>query len=229
MTTYQPQQGNLPERVCRHFLNNPSDELEPYYIALKFNGTNKYAVKTQLALAVSAGLLVLARNNDGDAVYGAGPQIESLRVQDTAGASAPAALGKHIPAKRGQGRAPKDEDYSTDYQVVVPVNANIQATVSETTVNVSEAPATVSEPELGIDQFVIEDGIPLPPAISAGKRTAQITALLAILKPGQPTAMSMRYHSVLSKVKAKVHKQQLGQYALRADRKTDMLRVWRVS
>lgn len=238
---YTPNAGSVADRVCAYFLANPSEELEPYFISLKFGVSNKFNVKTQLAQAVEVGYLVTARNTEGEIVYGPGPKIDLLRPVTEPPSKAPA---KHIPAKRGQIKGGL-EDYSTPYVPTVPTLAQALESsvstnpdpvapnadpVSQTGDSVSQSVASVAHPDaIGLDAFVIEDGIPLPPIHSQGGRTAQMRALLDKLKPGQSVQLSMRFHAVLAHSQAIKHKASQGKFTMRTDRKTDMLRVWRVA
>jgi len=248
-STYTPQVGSLADRVCAYFLAYPSDELDPFQIVTKFGVSNVYNVKAQLAKAVDAQLLVIAHNSEDEAVYGPGIKIDGLKSP----APAPAPVvptGKHIPAKRGQQR-PTLDDYSTQYQPPVPAAAPQDETVSQnsppvssTVECVSSIPEVVSSiPEVvsstaegvfsttdtSLDDFVIEDDVPLPPAHCTGGRTAKLYALLAKLKPLQSTPLPMRDHAILVHSQAKAHKNKLGVFTIRTNPKTEMLRVWRVS
>lgn len=217
---YTPNTGSLADRVCAYFLANPGDELEPFDITVKYGVSNIHNVRAQLQQAVDAGLLVQAFNADGAKVYGPGRDIERLRP-----AAAPT---KHLPAKRGQGRVASDEDYSTTYQP--PVVSQNPLSVSQNPPSVSQNPTAVSPvKKLSLDDFVIEDGIPLPPNHTAEGRTALMRSLLAYLKPGQSTRLPLNFHAVLSHAISKSHKQQVGKFSIRTNRKADTLRVWRVA
>lgn len=78
--TYTPQAGGLADRVCSFFAANPSEEMTAYDIAVKFGG-NKHNISTLLNQAIGAGLLVLARNDDLEWVYGPGPTISRYQPQ----------------------------------------------------------------------------------------------------------------------------------------------------
>jgi hypothetical protein len=131
----------------------------------------------------------------------------------------------------------KDEDYSTPYQPPVlvpePDPEPVPDPASEAAAAVSEEPNASDLAPLcavpGLDDIVIEDGVPVPPMRNQGGRTAQMRALLTKLKPGQSARLSMRFHAVLAHTQTRAHKAKQGTFTVRTDRKTDMLRVWRVS
>ena len=72
--TYTPRPDSLPSIVIGYFTNNPGEELTLEDITAKFE-TPRNNIHTNLSLAVDAGLLVRARNDDGEYVYKAGKAI----------------------------------------------------------------------------------------------------------------------------------------------------------
>jgi len=125
MKNYIPQAGSVAARVCRYFLENPSEELSAFDIRMKFH-TGTTMVSSQMQRAVETGLLVLARNGDGDVSYGPGPDIGRLIISHVETDNTPTPVNpttdttmpaKQLPAKRAKAskRAAKDEDYATPY------------------------------------------------------------------------------------------------------------------
>ncbi|MDH4449909.1 MAG: hypothetical protein QE265_04865 [Rhodoferax sp.] len=72
--TYVPQANSLPSLVVGFFTLNPEEELTLEDISSKFSCTRNN-IHTQLSLATKHGLLVQARNEDGDYIYRAGPAL----------------------------------------------------------------------------------------------------------------------------------------------------------
>ena len=106
--TYTPRPDSLPSIVIGYFTSNPGEELTLEDITAKFE-TPRNNIHTNLSLAVDAGLLVRARNDDGEYVYKAGKaiprQIDIDRVHRGQPAAAPstpekkAASGYQSPRK----------------------------------------------------------------------------------------------------------------------------------
>ena len=74
---YTPQRNSLPGKVIAYFQANPSEELTMADIAQKYN-VSSHGIRACLSQAVEANLLVLARNDVLEFVYGPGRLIDTM-------------------------------------------------------------------------------------------------------------------------------------------------------
>lgn len=93
-STYTPRSDSLPGRVCAFFQRNRDEELTLEDIVKKFD-VGRGSIHTNLGLCVANDLLKRIKNDDGDYIYKAGPQLPQDGVNiDTAhtGASSTAPM-----------------------------------------------------------------------------------------------------------------------------------------
>lgn len=95
-TSYYPRTDSFPAQVCGFFANNPDEVLTIDDMVDKFMPASRGNIHTQLALALEAKLLSRRRDDQGEYIYGKGPQLKITGWVDTASApaSAPAPAAK---------------------------------------------------------------------------------------------------------------------------------------
>lgn len=120
---YVPQANSLPSLVVGFFTNNPDEELTLEDITEKF-ACSRNNIHTNLALAVQHGLLVRARNEDGEYVYRMGKKLPKESSTDTGAMPPPKAAVARV-------ALPDPADVQIDSDVPLP-GGNRQARVDWT-------------------------------------------------------------------------------------------------
>ena len=254
MKNYIPQDGSVAARVCRYFLENPSEELSAFDISMKFH-TGTTTVYSQMQRAVETGLLVRARNEDGDVVYGTGPDIGRLTETDntpppvnpTTDTTMPA---KQLPAKRAKAgkRAAKNEDYATPYvppplvvslpeppvpPVLPPVPEEAkQAAPDALPVLIDGAPAAQAIQSRVLTTAVgpmrIDKDVPaLPQNHYRNQYGVAMHQLVRDLQPDESTEQPIAMRHLVCKAVTKAHKEGIGKYTTRIFKDKQTVRVWR--
>ena len=128
------------------------------------------------------------------------------------------------PAKPAKGKTnPKDEDHSTTYQP--PVSAPVATEATQEAVADSLSALTI--PGLDLDNIVIEDGIPMPPARIGGGMISGVTALLTRMNPSQSVLLPIKYQHCARKAVDLTNKTGLVRYVLKLRSASGDLRIWR--
>ena len=197
--TYMPNAGSLADRVCKFFADNPSEEMSPADIAIKFEASSKHNIKTLLGQCLAHDYLVLARDDDLEWVYGPGPKIHLYKPQP----EAPATVVPCWPATEGEEK---------------PTTTPRRSPTKPTPLILDNI--TIDD---GIPLHAIEHR---PEALA---RFAVMSNLLSKMAPKQSAGLPLDAYATLTKAMTAAHKAGTARFAIRKSKATRTLRVWRVS
>lgn len=223
---YQPNPHTVAAKVLTFFRENPTKELTVIDIACKYE-TSGGTIRTELSKCVAAGLLVLARNDDLEPAYGAGPALlpQPAKRGRPAKAAAPdqpatpteTTMPKTIPAKRGAAQ-PTLDDYSTPYVPAMPAAKASQP---------APLPAWGAwTPEI-MAAIPIDTGIPVP--VRNGGGAVDLSPLLTDLPVNSSRLLPLSVKASLAKAITRIHKQSGKKFTLWVNKPDQTLRVFRVS
>lgn len=228
-TPYQPNPYTVAAKVLAFFRANPAEELTVIDIACKYEASAG-TIRTELSKCVAAGLLVLARNDDLEPAYGAGPALLPQASKRGRPAKAPVpdqparpatppetAMPKTIPAKRGAAQ-PTLDDHATPYIPAMPAaKANQPAPLPAWGAWTPEIMAAIP----------IDTSIPAP--VRNGGGAVDLSPLLTDLPINGSRLLPLAVRASLAKATTRLHKQSGKKFTLLVNKPDQTLRVFRVS